>query len=126
VLISGGQGPGGESVDYAEVFDPVSGIFSKISSLQTEARMAHNAGNLPDGKILITGGWSAPIHSTTASTEEFDPSLMKFSPCPPLPFSSHDAAQVVFPDGMALVAGGKSVTNKNVSTSISAGVWAIP
>jgi hypothetical protein len=51
---------------------------------------------------------------------------MMFVPEPSLPFKSHDAAQIAFPDGMVLVAGGKSVTKSNQSTSVSAGAVARP
>jgi hypothetical protein len=126
VLIAGGQGPGGVAIGYAEIYDPKTETFSRVASSQVTVRMAHNAGTLPNGHILLTGGWCAPTKSTTNSVEEFDPVALTFTPEQPLPFSSHDAAQVVFPDGVVLVAGGKTVDATGAANAISGGAWAKP
>jgi hypothetical protein len=126
VLIAGGQGPSGTSIDYSEVFDPQTETFSRLPGTQGTARMAHNAAVLPDGNVVLTGGWCAPIKATTDAVEEFDYATQTYIAEPALPFSSHDAAQVLFPDGLLLVAGGKSVTAKGVSTSIKTGAWTVP
>jgi N-acetylneuraminic acid mutarotase len=126
VLIAGGQGEDGKSINYSEIYDPKTQTFSALAGSQITDRMAHSTGALPDGHLLLTGGWCATAKSTTTNVEEFDPVSLTFKPDPPLPFSSHDAAQVVFPDGLVLVTGGKSVDTKNNSTSIAAGEIARP
>jgi hypothetical protein len=126
VLIAGGQGPDGEAIHYSEIYDPSTKLFSTVVSVQITDRMAHSTCTLPSGHLLLTGGWCATSKTTTASVEEYNPATMMFVPEPSLPFKSHDAAQIAFPDGMVLVAGGKSVTKSNQSTSVSAGAVARP
>jgi hypothetical protein len=126
VLIAGGQGPGGASIDYAEVYDPKKDRFTRLPANEQVPRMAHCSCTLPNGSLLFTGGWSAPSDSTTSTVEEFDPNTLQFTMEEPLPFSSHDAAQVVFPDGEVLVAGGKTVSSNGTADGIRSGAWAIP
>jgi hypothetical protein len=126
VLIEGGQGPNGESITYSEIYDPKTDAFTKVAEPQGVARMAHCCGELPDGKLIITGGWCAPIKATTNSVEEFDPPTNQFTTQSALPFSSHDAAQVVFSDGEVLVAGGKTVAATGAADGIDQAAWAKP
>jgi len=123
VLIAGGQGPGGEPIRYAELYDPANDTFTDIKCPQVTDRMAHCTGTLPDGRLILTGGWCATTHSTTSSVEEFVPTSNTFIGEPNLPFSSHDACQIVFPDGTVLVAGGKSVKSDGTSESIAYGAF---
>src|SRR5439155_5811273 len=60
VLIAGGRGrttaPGGYVV-FAELYNPTTRSFATTSSL-VKARGSHTATALPDGKVLIVGGYS--------------------------------------------------------------------
>ncbi len=121
VLVAGGQGSDGASIGFSEIFDPVTETFSKVISNQLTPRMAHCASILPNNKVILTGGWSAPAHATTSSVEEFDPATQSFIDQPPMPFSCHDAAQVVFSDGKVLVAGGKTVKSNGYASALDIG-----
>ncbi|WP_433936177.1 Kelch repeat-containing protein [Sorangium cellulosum] len=59
VLITGGLGPSADDPLLAsgELFDPVSGAWSSVSDMFT-ARIDHIAVPLPDGEVLIAGGWT--------------------------------------------------------------------
>lgn len=120
VLVAGGQGPGGQAIDFAEIFDPASGKFTTVASPQGPPRMAHGASTLPNGDVVLAGGWSAPAKASTASAVLFDPDSQTFSPLPDLPFAALDSGQVSFPDGETLVAGGKNVV-RNKATSLALG-----
>lgn len=120
VLIAGGQGPNGLAIDFDELFDPATGRFTRVRSPKLLPRMAHGASQLPNGDVVIAGGWCAPAKATTPTAILFDPRAMDFTPLPDLPFAILDAAQVTFPDGETLVAGGKHVVD-NKSTSLAAG-----
>jgi len=83
VLIAGGLGltPGPDGhlsrLGTAEIFDPASGTFrGTISMIQT--RRNHTATALPDGRVLVAGGYFDAI-CTTASAELFDPTTGTFS-----------------------------------------------
>ena len=80
ILIAGG------TTDYvvpspttatAELFNPGSLTFSYTGTLRT-ARAKHTATLLPDGKVLIVGGYDANVNSL-ASAELYDPSTSTFS-----------------------------------------------
>jgi len=106
VLIAGGQNGASEPI-RAEVFDPKSETFSLLPFPMVSPRMAHCAASLPDGTVLLSGGWSVPLAATTGSAELYDPKTQKFTAEPPLPAGAHDQALLVFPNGLALTAGGK-------------------
>lgn len=125
VLIAGGQ-DGTHGPTVAEVFDPRTEQFAKLSQPLHQARMAHGSADLPDGRVLLAGGWSPPIQATTASTELFDPVTSNFTLGPQLPESCHDLALIVFPDGLALAAGGKQVSDGRGSSLNSGAVWRMP
>lgn len=91
-----------------------------------QARMAHGAVNLIDGRVLLVGGWSPPIQATTASTELFDRSTDRFAFGTPLPESCHDLALIEFPDGLTLAAGGKQVSRSRETSLNTGAVWHVP
>ena len=124
VLIAGGQN-GEDTPRTAELFDPKSETFSLLpdDSQLHDGRMAHADALLPDGRVLLVGGWNALQKATLASTELYDPKVRAFLAAPPLPESAHDAALLVFPDGLALFAGGKQVRGGQESSPETGAVW---
>jgi hypothetical protein len=71
VLITGGQGPGGNGSSEAELYLPASRRFVAITKMAV-GRHLHAAALLRDGTVLIAGGystWPAP----TASAEIYRP-----------------------------------------------------
>lgn len=122
VLVAGGQnGAGGPRT--AELFHPDTETFTPLAAPLTEARMAHADLRLPDGRVLLAGGWGPDAHATLASCEIYDPTARSFMPGPPLPFSAHDAALLLFPDGLILAAGGKHVGQGQESSISEGAIW---
>lgn len=77
VLIAGGFAEGlSETLSTAEIFDPQSGRFSKLSDGLNFARAEHKAEMLPDGKVLVAGGTDGIV--PIASAEIFDPQTGEF------------------------------------------------
>jgi hypothetical protein len=63
VLIAGGIGATGD-ITSAELYNPVTGVFTPTASLNT-ARSAHAAALLDGGTVLIVGGAGITILSST-------------------------------------------------------------
>ncbi|MES2464711.1 MAG: hypothetical protein V4671_29460 [Armatimonadota bacterium] len=132
VLIVGGTDKGKPPLP-AEIFDPATGTFRLAASLR-KGRMAHDACLLPDGRVVVAGGWADARKATTPSVEVYNPAKDQWLTLPGLPFSAHDLALVWFPaygtvsaTGHILAVGGKSTPGDEAKAfSVSDGVWIDP
>lgn len=115
VLFTGGIGLDGQPTDAAALYDPAT---ESTTTLAMNAKRAgHGAALLGNGKVLITGGFSAFdltdilgfLTSVQASTELFDPSTQSFSAGPNMLEARALHSETSLNDGGALVAGGLSV-----------------
>ena len=83
VLIAGGQATDIPSstppLATAELYDPATGTFADAGKM-TEPRIGHTAALLPDGRVLIAGGWNGLFFSPAeGSPEIYDPSTNRFT-----------------------------------------------
>ena len=117
LIIGGYSSVKSATLDTAEIYDPALNSFSLLTSKMVDGRMDHTATLLPDGRVLVAGGWSSAVKntdgslgSTVASVDIFDPAKSTFSAVAALPVSRHEhaAALITLADGMpaVLVAGG--------------------
>jgi hypothetical protein len=108
VLIAGGDaGLASLPTNTAEIFDPLTQTFTPLTSVMSVPRAYHAATLLPNGKVLLAGGFfstSQPYYTET--TELFDPASGTFAPGPSmsLPRIAHTAT--LLPGGKVLIAGG--------------------
>src|SRR5262249_44629311 len=76
VLIARGTSqPTGQGLASAELYDPSTGSFSATGSMSVP-RISHTATLLPDGRVLIAGGFAGANQTTAgaiATAELYDP-----------------------------------------------------
>lgn len=116
VLIAGGGTDGGWGFPIfgvanssAELYDPASSSFTLTGSMSAP-RFGHTATLLPNGKVLIAGGYSKGIVNTStsalASTEIYDPATGLFTPGPNMTEARGGHTATLLANGVVLIAGG--------------------
>jgi hypothetical protein len=112
----------------AELYDPIAGTWSGAASLG-ERRLFHTATTLPDGKVLVAGGYrsdpfgggsGAYIPTSLAEVELFDPIVGTWEIVGNLNEARSQHTATLLPDGEVLLAGGFDWNVRlNVSSSES-------
>lgn len=88
----------------AEIWEPATGTFRRLASEMVAPRLSHTLTPLPDGRVLVVGGYSWVTDPGLA--EIFDPTTETFSPLS-APFPNRAShLTLVQPDGPLLVLGG--------------------
>lgn len=111
VLVTGGVsstgGPGQPDVTRtAEIYHPNTNTWQPAAPMR-QARYNHSASLLPDGRVLVVGGFvPGPFHVATRSAEIYDPLLDEWHMLAPMPTARAVHAAAVLKDGSVLVAGG--------------------
>lgn len=109
VLITGGTSASRDSrcLASAEIYDPGTGAFIEAGDM-SEPRVDHTATLLPNGKVLVTGGYAMRNSSSglTSGAELYDPATNRFSPVAGMNFHRYKHSAVLLGDGKVLVAGG--------------------
>jgi N-acetylneuraminic acid mutarotase len=114
VLVAGGESyyfdSGGNIEDIfftsAELYDPASGLWTLTGSLANE-RSRHTATLLPNGKVLVAGGYFSAGGYTInlASAELYDPASGSWSATASLHTASAGHTATLLPNGKVLVVG---------------------
>jgi Collagen triple helix repeat (20 copies)/Galactose oxidase, central domain/Kelch motif len=107
VLIAGGYNTSSQYLSSAELFDPASATFSGAGlGSMTTARDQALAAPLPDGQVLIAGGFNGG--GFLSSAELFDPASGTFSNkgLGSMTTAREGPVAVPLPDGRVLIAGG--------------------
>ena len=79
------------------------GTVSRTSNMTTR-RAAHTATSLPDGRVLVAGGFESG--SSLASTEVFDPTTEAFRPAATMSVTRAGHTATLLSSGKVLIAGG--------------------
>lgn len=108
VLISGGcAGRGCDRIHASvELYDPDTQSFQSIAPMATP-RASHAAAALPDGRVLVSGGWTG--RGMTATAEIFDPAKRQWTPVGNMTEARMSHLAVSLPDGRVLLMGGGTV-----------------
>ncbi|MDC8450938.1 MAG: hypothetical protein LV473_21650 [Nitrospira sp.] len=121
VLLTGGQidNSNGNGSDSAELYDPTTQTFTAISNRMTVPRGSHIAVLLPNGQVLLAGGYNMgfndlPVAHNTA--ELYDPATQTFTAISAKMTSSRSdsPAAALLPNGKVLIAGGQRSSHGGV------------
>ncbi len=102
-LIAGGNGDSG-ILSSAELYNPLTGVFTVTGSMSEPRGRTHAATLLSDGRVLLTGGINGSAVITLA--ELYDPSTFGFSKTGPMAVGRYAHTSTLLPDGRVLIAGG--------------------
>lgn len=109
VLIVGGATPIGggytQETASAEIYDPSTGLFAPTGSLTTP-RYGHTATLLPNGRVLVAGGYQNETQNSVQTVELYDPTTGTFTTTGSLSVPRGGAPATLLNDGTVLIAGG--------------------
>jgi len=111
VLIAGGfrqEGTSEIAISSAEIFDPETNTFTPTRDLNAP-RDGHTATLLPNGQVLIAGGWDQSGRTSTA--ELYDPQTGTFEYTGSMMAPRQGLSATLLKDGQVLIAGGDSARN---------------
>ena len=113
VLVAGGivnDQLDGQTVASAELYDPRSGRWSPTGSLSV-ARRGHSATLLPDGTVLVAGGYLGEGYLDTA--ERYDPGTGRWTATGRMTVGRGGHTATLMADGRVLVIGGGGENDDN-------------
>jgi Kelch motif/Galactose oxidase, central domain len=118
VLIVAGydDSPSPTYLKTAEIFDPKTNSFSPVSATISEGVYWPQVASLPDGRVLVAGGYNGTDDIATAQV--FNPGTGSFSPVGSLLTARDSAATAPLPNGRVLIAGGFGDGNVLMSSEI--------
>ena len=111
VLIAGGfreEGTSEIAIASAEIFDPETNTFTPAGDMN-EPRDGHTATLLPNGLVLIVGGWNQ--NGRTATAEIYDPETGTFHYTGSLMTPRQGMTANLLKNGQVLISGGDSARN---------------
>jgi N-acetylneuraminic acid mutarotase len=108
VLVAGGSDLANqETLDTAEIYDPVAGTFTLLSGTLNTARVGHTATLLANGQVLIVGGYD-PATGIIADAELYDPTAQEFIDLGNTNTPRFRHTATLLQNGQVLIAGGET------------------
>ena len=124
VLVSGGQGSlvFNDAVSKVELYDSASGAWAAAGTMAT-ARYAHTTTLLPDGRVLVAGGYGTNSPYNLASAELYDPVAGTWKATSPMHNVRITATATLLPNGSVLLAGGSGGGTSAEQYNPASGGW---
>ncbi len=109
VLIAGGDVSNTATVQTAsaEIYNPVTGTWTTTSSM-TAARYEHAMERLPDGRVMVAGGFNG--NSTLASAEIYNPTTATWAMTGSMNAGRGYTSMTPLSDGQVLISGGRRLS----------------
>jgi hypothetical protein len=108
VLVVGGVADvtvAGTATSDVEIYDPATKRFTAAAPLSI-GRAGHTATLLPNGKVLVAGGYTQLGNAALATVEVYDPATNSWSIAAPMAHRRADQAAVLIGGGRVMVVGG--------------------
>jgi hypothetical protein len=121
VLVAGGEDQP-VPLASAELYDPIADAWTAVGPL-TVARSRHAAVTLPNGKVLVAGGFDA-AGVALASVELFDVGANRFGAAAPMTTARGAFPLAVLGDGDVLASGGLDARAGARLTAVERYRWA--
>jgi N-acetylneuraminic acid mutarotase len=120
VLVVGGNGGSLplQPLATAELYDPASNSWSEAGSMSI-ARSGGAATLLPDGRVLVTGGYPPAGRQALASAEIYDPHSNGWSPVASMMVGRAGHVAALLKSGQVLVVGGALTAGRSSGTVLA-------
>lgn len=107
VLVAGGTGSGGlaDTLRRCDLYDPATGEWAATGRLR-RPRAFHSANLLPDGRVLVVGGYQTGPDQYLATAELYDPATETWRKAPSSSGGRQTHTATLLADGRVLVVGG--------------------
>jgi hypothetical protein len=118
VLLAGGDDGNGTSLSSTEIFDPGLGTWTQLTgagSHLSEGRTWHTATLLPDGRVLVVGGYGNT--TTLNSAEIYDPDTGMWTSTDHMATARGSHTATLLPDGTVLVVGGDNDSANSLASA---------
>lgn len=108
VLVAGGSSVSSQTtLNSAEIYDPVAGIFTLLPDTLNTARVGHTSTLLSNGQVLIVGGYD-PTTGLIADAELYDPAAQVFIDLGNTNAPRFHHTATLLQNGQVLIAGGET------------------
>ncbi len=119
ILVTGGfdSRDEGQTLASGEIYDPAADRWTPIAPMGG-TRMGHTASLLPDGRVLVAGGYrNRPAQAILATAEIYDPRTNGWTPAPALAVARAGQTSTTLRDGQILLAGGSGADGRPLASA---------